>query len=94
MKIEWCYKGQDTYKSYANRDNLLQSLDFLKSLVNDQTDYEYKDIVAVRVELNQFLWISIAKNWLGKEDYYIMCGDYDIGKLNSFKDVEIFMREL
>jgi hypothetical protein len=91
-KIEWCYKNQETYQSYANTETLLQSLEFVQRLVKNQTDYNYDEIIAIRIELNGFLWISIIKDFLGKERYYLMCTDYDMGKLNTFHDIEILMK--
>jgi hypothetical protein len=91
-KIEWSYKGQNTYTSYANREDLNESLNFVQRLRKNQTDYNYNEINAVRIELNEFLWISICK-YDNNERYFLMCTDYEMGILNTFHDVEILIKE-
>jgi hypothetical protein len=92
VKIEWSYKGQDTYRSYHKFNNLSESLEYLKRFIANGTETNYEDIDAIRVELNNSLWVAINKNKWSKEDYYIMCCDYDLGRFNTFHDVEVFIK--
>jgi hypothetical protein len=93
MKIEYSYRGQNTYLSYHNSENTLLAITYLERLMKGYEEPNINNITHIKVPLSNLLWISIYRNEYNYFIFDIMIADYKIGNLDKLQDVYLILKE-